>query len=510
MSSAGRLPRADARFVIGAVAALLLLYVPALLVPLLPDEAGYWLVARAWDPQPDNMFGFYWADRTPVLIWMFQAADVLGGPFVPRVFSAMLAALMVVAVFRAARIVAGAAAARWSTATTVILLSNPAWYAWTAKSESFGVPLVMVSCWLALEGLDRRPGWARLAVVAGAGTAGMLAVGMKQNLAGGLVFGAVLLVTSLLRRDLRPRLAAMLACVGLAGAMVPVVGLLIWAEINGVRTVSMWEMIYGFRSDAFDVITRGHASAPLSRVRDLLLLFVATGLGVLIALLLVSLRRTLTVRPAVTAAVLAMLAVDVAGIALGGSYWTPYLVTLVPAAVLGVALILVSGSLVPLLKASVVFAAVSSAMMLAYFGYTHLTGRSESTHATYIGEAVSQAAHPDDTILVLYGVPEVVRASGLNSPYPYLWSLPVRTLDPELALLRATVEGDDAPEWVVQKGRLNAWGLDDRHQLRDLLRSRYVVSGRVCGSRVWRLEAAQRPALPRVDCGLPWLSYAGR
>ena len=60
--------RADGRFVLGAVAALLLLYVPALLVPLLPDEAGYWLVARAWDPQPDNMFGFYWADRTPVLI----------------------------------------------------------------------------------------------------------------------------------------------------------------------------------------------------------------------------------------------------------------------------------------------------------------------------------------------------------------------------------------------------------------------------------------------------------
>ena len=500
-----RSARADGRFVIGAMAACLLLYVPALLVPLLPDEAGYWLVARAWDPQPDNMFGFYWADRPPVLIWMFQAADALGGPFMPRAFTAALAALMVVAAFRAARIVAGPEAARWSTAATVILLGSPAWYAWAAKSESFGVPLVMVSCWLALEALHHRPGWSQLALATGAGSAGMLAIGMKQNLAGGLVFGLVLLAASLLRRDLRPRLVALLASAGLAGAMVPVLGLLVWAEVNGVRTASMWEMIYGFRSDAFDVITRGHGSAPLSRVRDLLLLFMGTGLGVLIVLFLVSLRHAFMVRPAVTAAVVAMLAVDVVGIVLGGSYWSPYLVALVPATVLGVALVLVSGSLVHLLKASVVFAAVSSAMLLAYFGYTHLTGRSESPHATYAGRAVGESAHPDDTILVLYGVPEIVRASGLDSPYPYLWSLPIRTLDPDLGLLRTTIQGDDAPVWIVQRGALNAWGLDDRHQLRDLLRSKYVVSARVCGSRVWRLEAAQRPALPRVDCGRPWL-----
>ena len=505
MSSAGRLPGTDRRFVIAAVAICLLLYVPALLVPLLPDEAGYWLVARAWDPQPDSMFGFYWADRTPVLIWMFQAGDLLGGPFVPRAFIAVLGALMVVAVFRAARIVAGSGAARWSTAAAVILLANPAWLAWTAKSESFGVPLVMVCCWLTLEAAHHRPGWAQLALAAGAGTAGMLAVGMKQNLAGGLVFGAVLLVTSLLRRDLKPRLAALIAGAGLVGALAPVVGLLVWAEVNGVRVVSMWETIYDFRTEAFGVITEGHTSAPLSRVRDLLLLFMGSGLGVLIVLFLVSSRRAFLVRPAVTAAVLAMLAVDVAGIVLGGSYWTPYLVALVPATVLGVALVLVSGSRERLMKASVVFAAVSSALLLTYFAFTHVTGRSESPHATYTGRAVADVAQPGDTIVVLYGVPETVRASGLDSPYPYLWSLPVRTLDPDLALLRTTIEGDDAPEWIVQRSGLNAWGLDDRRQLRTLLRSQYVVSGRVCGSRVWRLEAAPRPALPRVDCRRPWL-----
>ena len=81
-----------------------------------------------------------------------------------------------------------------------------------------------------------------------------------------------------------------------------------------------------------------------------------------------------------------------------------------------------------------------------------------ATLATYRGEAVGEVAHPDDTILVLYGAPEVVRASGLDSPYPYLWSLPIRTLDPELAQMLATMRGPDAPVWIVQRGRLDPLG----------------------------------------------------
>ena len=185
MSGTRRHRPADRRFVLGAVAACLLLYVPALVTPLLPDEAGYWLVARNWDPQPDNMFGFYWTDRSPLLLWMYQAADLFGGPFMPRVWTALLGCLMVVAAFRATLIVGGPTVARWSTVAAVALLGNPAWFAWAAKSESFGVPLVMVSCWLALETLQGSPGRSRLALALGAGSAGVLAIGMKQNLAGG-------------------------------------------------------------------------------------------------------------------------------------------------------------------------------------------------------------------------------------------------------------------------------------------------------------------------------------
>jgi hypothetical protein len=504
MSGSGRRRHADRRFVLGAVAACLLLYVPALVTPLLPDEAGYWLVARHWDPQPDNMFGFYWTDRPPVLLWMYQAADLFGGPFLPRVWAVLLGCLMVIAAFRATVIIGGPTAARWSTVAAVALLGNPTWFAWAAKGESLGVPLVMVSCWLALEALQQPPRRTRLALAVGAGLAGMLALGMKQNLAGGLVFGAVLLAVSVLRRQLRPRDAARLAGAGLTGAMVPLIVVLVWAELSGVDFSTLWEMIYGFRSDAFDVITRGHMSAPLERAFHLIALFVGSGLALLIGLFLASLRRALTVRPAVAAAVLAMVVVDVAGIVLGGSYWMPYLIALIPAAVLGTALVLTGGALDPPLRVTVAFAVASSVVLLAFFGYTQVSGRSGSALATYRGEAVGDVAQPDDTILVLYGAPETVRASGLDSPYPYLWSLPIRTLDPELAEMLTTMRGPGAPVWVVQRGRLDPWGLDDT-QLRDLLHRRYDDVGMVCRNRIWRLKGETRPPLPAVDCDLPYL-----
>ena len=46
---------------------------PGLLYPLGSDEAGFTLVARAWDPQPDSVYGTYWVDRPPSLIALVEA-----------------------------------------------------------------------------------------------------------------------------------------------------------------------------------------------------------------------------------------------------------------------------------------------------------------------------------------------------------------------------------------------------------------------------------------------------
>ncbi len=47
------------------------------------------------------------------------------------------------------------------------------------------------------------------------------------------------------------------------------------------------------------------------------------------------------------------------------------------------------------------------------------------------------------------GRADIQYTSGLPSPYQHLWSLPMRTLDPDLTELRALLEGPDAPTWFV-------------------------------------------------------------
>ena len=53
------------------------------------------------------------------------------------------------------------------------------------------------------------------------------------------------------------------------------------------------------------------------------------------------------------------------------------------------------------------------------------------------GEAIDAAARPGDRVLVYGGRADIQWASRAGSPYPYLWSLPMRTLDPGLERPRA-------------------------------------------------------------------------
>jgi hypothetical protein len=115
--------------------------------------------------------------------------------------------------------------------------------------------------------------------------------------------------------------------------------------------------------------------------------------------------------------------------------------------------------------------------------------------ASVVGEAVGHAARPGDTIVSALGAADVVRGSGLRSPYPYLWSLPAHTLDPHLEGLRALLEGPHAPTWIVVNGHgaeafLRATTGHDVSRL-------YDDTGVLCGRHVFLREGVARPA-PRV------------
>jgi len=89
-----------------AAAAAFLARFPSLLWPLRPDEAGFLLVARAWHPEPDSVYGHYWVDRPPPVIWLMQATDALGGAYAHRLVGAIGCALLVLASAAATREVA--------------------------------------------------------------------------------------------------------------------------------------------------------------------------------------------------------------------------------------------------------------------------------------------------------------------------------------------------------------------------------------------------------------------
>jgi hypothetical protein len=88
----------------------------------------------------------------------------------------------------------------------------------------------------------------------------------------------------------------------------------------------------------------------------------------------------------------------------------------------------------------------------------------------------------------------------MSSPYEHLWSLPMRTLDPDLHELRDVLAGPDAPTWVVMWVPASAWE-DNGGPLREVLDTRYRPHGQTCGDhRVYLLAGESRPALA-LDCG---------
>jgi len=152
----------------------------------------------------------------------------------------------------------------------------------------------------------------------------------------------------------------------------------------------------------------------------------------------------------------------------------------------------------------VTVAAVVSVFVLST-GWTvgHLLGKT-APDAHYLGAAVGEVAEPGDTILVLYGRADIVLASGLHPAYRHLWSLPARTLDPELDQMRDLVAGSRPPTWVVEWNPVDSWDIDHDGRLQALLDQRYVVSGELCDKPVLLRRGETRAALPSVDCDRAW------
>lgn len=396
----------------------------------------------------------------------------------------------------------------WVAVATAALVANAEIDPVAAKGELFGIPLVLASCWLALRAVRRRS----VADAFWAGVLAMLAVGFKQSIVGGLVFGGVLLVGSALARHLSWRESLRCALAAAAGAAVPV-GLVVgWALASGVRLQALWYASVAFRSDANRVIASQDAEGATGRIWVLVLVFVGVGMLLVLVCYLAQLAGLLRHDAVPVVATTAMLGVDLLGVAVSGSYWMPYLFVVIPGLSLALAS-LVTHDHLGLTRdratpATVAFVVASSVLSLAGWTVGWVHGRVPVEVRT--GEAIAAVARPGDRVLVYGGRADIQWASRAGSPYPYLWSLPMRTLDPGLSDLSSVLTGGNPPTWFVEATYINTWSeLGTRPIERSLIRKYEFVVTACDRYRIYHLNSVD-PIRVDADCSTPYRTIWGQ
>lgn len=485
----------DLRGLIGvltAAALAVVAWLPFLDRPLSPDEGGFLLIAQQWHPET-SLYGSYWVDRPPLLLWLFSLAAHLGpighaatGVTAPTVklLGAVASGLTVLLAGLVAQVVSPGI--RWTRTATLVgavaLLSNPLLGMPEANGEVLALPFVLTGAGC-LVAATRRP-WGRdaLLLTAAAGASGMAAALVKQNVVDVYVFALILFLAS--RRRL-PGLGHRVWVFLASGAAV-LGAALAAAAVQGTTPTGLWDATVRFRLQASATIRSSASATTPERLLHLGLAALASGVAVLLAIAcLGALRHTRGARgsrgPLVWAA-LGLAAWELCAVALGGSYWLHYLTGLVPGALLLVMLAPASGPSRALVTGCLAYVVLASAVVWGQQAAAPGTVSDDGQVATYL----RGHSDPADGVVVAFGHPDIVAASGLHSPYEQLWSLPVRVRDPRLTELGAVLTGPAAPRWVVVAGgSLDSWGLQAT-STQQVLEDHYVERTAYGDWHVWQ------------------------
>jgi hypothetical protein len=468
--------------------------------PLRSDEGGYLFAARHWDPGTGEfIYGDFHVDRPPLLLLVYRVAALSEWDGMVRLLTIPVVLAAVLAVAWAGSLAAGWRGARWSAVVAGALLCSPALAADQADGELFAVPFVAASVAFSLNAWRGESVGRQLGYGLGAGALATAASLVKQNFLEGLVFAGVLLVADVCTRR---RVTGRCVAVGagfLGGVVTANATAYLWAVTNDLEPLRVWADLVTFRGQALGVIWSGSIEAPMVRA------------GVLILLGLVSMTlpitwtwmRRLSAHPGrvtpVEWAVTGMLLFGMVAITLGGSYWPHYLLELTVAVALAAGILAAGvGTWAQRVRRQARLAVGSGALAVALVTLVY-AAVPQVWFQERTGRWLAATAAPGDTAFVAYGHASVLEAADLASPYPYLWSLPMRTLDPVQHRLRTTLAGADAPTWLIQINGADSWGIDRDGRLRELIERRYEHVAEVCGHAVLlRSDVTRHPApLPR-------------
>ncbi|MFL6172486.1 MAG: hypothetical protein ACJ716_06300 [Marmoricola sp.] len=448
-----------------------------------PDEGGFLVVAHQWHTGGTSLYGNYWVDRPPLLLVIYRIADLLGGLPALRVIGMVAALATALLLADTARVAFGRRAANWTVVIAAALLLSPLYGAVDVNGELLAVPFIALGIRAAVETFHTDDQLRSRLAALFAGSAAVAALLIKQNMADVVIFTAVCWLVAwrtrrLSGRDLVDRI--LLAGTGFAAGYAMV---MLWALAHGSSPADIYQATYPFRITAAHVIAQGSSHASGLRLEKLVDGFIWSFVPLLLlAFAVFGVRRSR--QPAIVAALAVVLVFDLASVLAGGSYWLHYLLQSAPA----VALAAGATSLAAPRVVRVVTALVAASALVATGSVVlHPT----ATPGTTVGIAIKTVARPGDTLVLAFGDADVLRNSGLTSPYPYLWSIPSRGLDPDLTLLRGLLAGPSAPTWIVVHGdafkeRLHQTGAAA------LVIERYHLVARICGRSVYLLNSAHR------------------
>jgi hypothetical protein len=425
---------------------------------------------------------------------IFKALTLLGGSLtLVRVTALVFTAITVLAGFWAGHLIN---ARRGAMVGALVAAGLSACYSiagYQVTGEKVGGTFVLISCALTLEAWrGARSARTSLWLAVAAGSTAACAFLIKQNFIDAGLFAAVLLL-------LHAKQAWRLLVAGAVGLIVPIGLTVVWAASSwGPGFGDLWEAIVLFRQDASDVLAVSGLTATDRRADELLMFSFSTGIVVVIICFLVEAWQ-LRGEWRLGTAIAVMLAYGVAAVWFGGSYWTHYLLALIPALVLAAAF--ASCASRPRLDARWVAAVVALCGLASLVGgmVKVIKGDTPREEITITGDWLAEAAEPGDTVFVAYGAANMIHRSGLDPVYPYSWSLPIRVRDPELTRLTALVESPEAPTWIIEAGDFDWWGLDtpEFRRLRDV---RYTFVDEICGHGVYLRNDSPRELPPTPDC----------
>jgi 4-amino-4-deoxy-L-arabinose transferase-like glycosyltransferase len=452
--------------------------------PPTPDEGGFLVVASQWHVGGSSLYGDFWVDRPPLLIGLFRLADLAGGLVALRIIGALAAAAAVVLLASSARRVFGTRAAIATAVVAGALLVSPLFGAGYVDGELLAVPFVALGVRLAVEALETSDPLAARGAALGAGLAAVLAVMVKQNFADVVVFALVCWVVGWRTGRLSGRTLRDLLALAGVGAVVGYAVVMLWAMAHGTSPLGVYEATYPFRVHAGRLLMSAASEQTDVRLTRLLESALLSGAAlVVLAFLGVAVRRTRQV--AVAAALVVTGGFASVSIAAGGSYWLHYLLELVPFVALATGAVVAEA---PRVATGLTALVAASALVAQTAAVLHPA----PDPGAVVGDALASAARPGDTVLSAFGDADILQITGMSSPYPYLWSLPSRALDPDMTLLRGVLAGPEAPTWIVVRGR-HTLGRLHEHGVAALVDERYRPVAEICSRTVYLQRGLARP-----------------